>query len=302
MQPTTTDWGPGLIMFGVGAILAVVAIVLARRRSQPMSDPTPDDAQARYDGLIAELKEHAANKHLAAPEVWAAEQRRLEHAAASVLRQRDTLKHEQLKAQGRAEARAASSHQGFFGTHAALKGALVGGGLVAFVAFAAWQLTHATSARDDGMVATGGGAPPQAPMQRPDSTLEKLKADAEAQPQNADAVAAVALAYLRKQRFEEAVPYVQRGTMIDPFHVRTRVGRGVLRALNGDLPGAQSELESLAQKYPEAYDGLLFAGMMAMERQDRQQAIANFEQYLARAGSEAPPMMRRAVEELKSQR
>ncbi len=299
----TTNWGPGLWVLGgsAAAALGYLLINKSRLKSQPLE--TVDDYQARYQALIAELKEHTANKHLADAARWEAERERLQKAAAQVLRERDQKQHELRKAEARSEQKEQAKPTGFLANNPTLKGALLGGGLVSFFVFLGVQLNASSDSRPEGMSATGGPGPAVMQNQPPpvDEKLERLLAQAKNSPDDPDTLATAALALMRKQRFEEAVPMVHRATLIDPFHVRTRVGRSVIVALEGDLPRALSELESLAAKYPEAYDGRLFAGMMAMDQQDSARALVNFEAYLEQAGPEAPPMMRMAVQQLRAQ-
>ena len=141
---------------------------------------------------------------------------------------------------------------------------------------------------------------PQQP--RADPKLEALAARVQSNPGDVDAVADLAVHLFRRQAFDEARPLVDRATFLDPFHPRGRVGRAVVRALEGDLPGSINDLEALASRYPEAYDARMFAGMLAMEDNDQRRALMNLELYVALAPqSEQPPMMRMAVIQLKQE-
>src|SRR5207248_100558 len=103
MDPHVTNWTPGLIALAVAIFAAVVYALRARSSAAaPVAKPT-EDLDERYRAILGQLKEHAAQKHLAPAEQWQAEQTRLELAAAAVLRERDGAKHEQLKAEARAE-------------------------------------------------------------------------------------------------------------------------------------------------------------------------------------------------------
>lgn len=301
----TTNWGPGLWVLGGALAVAIGYLLINKKALQARPLETVDDYQARYQALLAEIKEHTANKHLAPAAQWEAEHQRLQQAAAQVLRERDQKQHEATKAEARAEVKAQTKADGLLASYPTLKGALIGGVLVAFFGYLALQLNQASGGRGEGMSATGGPGPAvmQQPNQPPpvDEKLERLVAQAKASPDDPDVLATAALALMRKQRFEEAVPLVYRSSLLDPFHVRTRVGRSVIVALEGDLPRALGELEALAAKYPEAYEARLFAGMMAMDQQDSARALVNFEAYLEQAGSDAPPMMRAAVQQLRAQ-
>ena len=301
-----TNWVPGLMMLGVGLAAALAYLFGSKRLQSDAPKPeTLDDLDARYQLLLGELRQHVANKHLLPLEDFNREKTRLEMAAADVLRSRDGKRHEETKKQARAEKQAVAAPT-FGSKNPALMGALVGGAVVAFFALLGYQLTQSSTERTDGMQATGavppggGGGPMQQP--RADPKLEALANRVQSNPGDVDAVADLAVHLIRRQAFEEARPLVDRATLLDPFHPRGRVGRAVVRALEGDLPGAIVDLEALASRYPEAYDARMFAGMLAMEDNDQRRALMNLELYVALAPqSEQPPMMRMAVIQLKQE-
>lgn len=306
MNPAhTTNWIPGLLVLGAGIAFALVYLLGNRRlRADAPKAETADDLEARYQRLLGELKEHSANKHLLAADVWAAEQARLERAAADVLRERDGKRHEAVKAQARAEKRAAEKGQAtsFLGKNPALTGALVGGAVVAFFAFLGFQLSQTATERVEGGSMTGGG--PSAPMQAPapDTKLEGLSARVRANPDDSDAVADLAVYLIRRQAFDDARPLIERAMLLDPYHPKARVGHAVMRAFAGDPAGAMDDLERLAARYPEAYDGHMFAGMLALDGNDTRRAIAAFEAFLATAPpADQPPMIRMAVQQLRAE-
>ncbi|MDP3152423.1 MAG: hypothetical protein Q8N23_07115 [Archangium sp.] len=301
-----TNWLPGLMMLAAGAAVALAYLFGSKRlKSDEPKPETLDDLDARYQLLLGELRQHVANKHLLSLEDFNREKTRLELAAADVLRSRDGKRHEETKKQARAEKQAAAAPT-FGSKNPALMGGLVGGAIVAFFALLGYQLTQSSTERTDGMQATGavppggGGGPMQQP--RADPKLEALANRVQSAPGDVDAVADLAVHLIRRQAFEEARPLVDRATLLDPFHPKGRVGRAVVRALEGDLPGAIVDLEALASRYPEAYDARMFAGMLAMEDNDQRRALMNLELYVALAPqSEQPPMMRMAVIQLKQE-
>lgn len=301
-----TNWLPGLMVLGAGAAVALAYLFGSKRlRTDEPRPETLDDIEARYQSLIGELRQHVANKPLLPPEAFAKEKARLEVAAAEILRTRDGKKHEELKKEARAEKQAAAAPT-LASKNPALMGALVGGVVVAFFALLAYQLTQSATERTDGMQATGmvppggGGSPMQQPQKDP--KLEALAQRVQGNPDDVDAVADLAIHLIRRQAFEEARPLVARATLLDPFHPKGRVGRAVVRALEGDMQGSITDLEALASRYPEAYDARMFAGMLAMEDNDQRRALMNLELYVALAPQdEQPPMMRMAVIQLKQE-
>jgi hypothetical protein len=294
----------------LGAGLAVALAYLFGSKRLQLDAPKPetlDDLDARYQSLLGELRQHVANKHLLAPDAFAKEKTRLEIAAADILRTRDGKRHDDVKKQARAEKQAAAAPT-LASKNPALMGALVGGAAVAFFALLGWQLTQSATEKPEGMGMQGGMGGPSAgrgPMQQEqqtDSKLEALASRVQANPDDIDAVTALSMHLIRRQAFDEARPLVDRATFLDPFHPKGRVGRAVLRALDGDLKGSMQDLEQLAGRYPDAYDARMFAGMLAMEDNDQRRALMKLEAYVTLApADEQPPMMRMAVSQLKQQ-
>lgn len=304
-----TNWLPGLMVLGAGAAVALVYLLGSKKlRTDAPKAETLDDLDARYQLLIEQLRTHVANKHLVPADDFHREKARLEQGAAEILRERDGKRHEETKKQARAEKRAAAEAAAptFASKNPGLMGALLGGAAVAFFALLGWQLTTTASERKDGMSATGmmppGGGP--GPMQAPppDPKLEGLAARVRAAPEDVEAIAELSLHLIRRQAFEDARPLIARGTELDPHHPKVRVGRAVMRAIAGEIPAAISDLETLAGRYPEAYDARMFAGLLALETSDQRRALMNLEQYVTIAPpAEQPPMMRMAVTQLRQQ-
>ncbi len=311
-QQHVTDWAPGVMAVGAGLAVAMVYLFGSQKLKKDAPKPeTLDDIEARYQLLLGELRQHVANKHLVPAEEYAREKARLETAAADILRARDGKKHEVVKQQARAE-KIATAAPTFASKNPGLIGALIGGAVVAFFAIAGFQLSSNGTEKPEGMqgggMMPGGGGMPgggaRGPMQEPrqDPKLESMSSRVQANPDDVDAVADLAVYLMRRQAFDDARPLVDRAILLDPFHPRARVGRAVVRALEGDLKGSMNDLEKLAGRYPEAYDGRMFAGMMAMEDNDPRRALNNLEAYVALAPQdEQPPMMRMAIGQLKQQ-
>ncbi len=303
---TPTNWTPGLVVLGFGIAGAAVYLLTSRRlKNDAPTGGTADDLQAKYDSLLIELKEHIANKHLQQGPEWETERARLEQAAAAVLREKSQLKHEALKAEARASTttQAASTDTSFFARNPALKGGLIGGAVVAFFVFLGWQLGQQSKPREEGMTATGAVPPgARAAPQQPemDTQIPILMEAVKKAPEDAEVLANLSMYMIRKQAFDEARQFVQRGTLLDPFHVRTRVARTVLAAVDGDAESAQAELERLGTVYPEAYEGLMYAGLIAVEQNDSPRALKNLEAYVAVAPqAEQPPFLRMALAQLR---
>ncbi len=303
-EHAATDWLPGLKV--LGAAVSVALFYLFRSKRLQLDAPKPeslDDLDARYQSLLEQLRTHVANKHLLGAEEFAREKTKLELGAAEILRARDGKKHEEVKKQARIEKQATAAPT-LATKHPALMGALVGGAVVAFVALLGWQLTQATTEKPEAMPQQMGpaGNPPMQQRPQSDARIDALAAKVQSNPDDVDAVSALGIQLIRRQAFDDAMPLIKRATFLDPFNPRGRVGRAVGRALDGDIKGSIDELESLGGKYPEAYDALYFAGMLAMEDNDQRRALRNLELYVELAPqAEQPPMMRMAVSQLKQE-
>jgi tetratricopeptide (TPR) repeat protein len=306
-----TNWLPGLITLGVGLAVAIFFALLQRRKAAPAVADDSAALDAKYQALLIQLKEHAASKHLATPEAWQVEQTRLEQAAAQVLRDKANVKHETLKTEARAGAmaKAAEAPQGFFAKNPALAGALWGGGAVAFFVFLGMSLSTESTARvDDGkgpMMGNGQVVTPQPsnPNEPPeDPRLAAALARAEREPDDVEVLANAANELIKRQMFDDAAPLVARATLIDPYHVKTRIYRTVLSALSGPPMTALAELEHLADTYEGAYQARLYAGALAAQTGSPERALKSFERYLEEAPkSEHPPMLQQGIAELRAE-
>lgn len=292
-----TNWVPGLIVLAIGAVAALAYLFSSRKLKADAPAPeTLDDFDARYRSLLEQLKEHLANKHLVAAEIFEAEKTRLEQAAADVLRARAGKASDVTKQQARAE-KLANAEPTFFSKHPAMMGGLVGGGVVAFFVVLGLQLSKETVEKPE-----MPQRPPPMRAQQEDPKLEALAVRVQQAPDDIDAVSDLFLHLIRRQAFQEARPLVQRAMLLDPFNPKARVGQAVVRALEGDLRGSIDDLEHLTARYPEAYDGFMFAGMLSLEDNDEPRALKNLSQYVELApASEQPPMMRVAVQQLREQ-
>jgi tetratricopeptide (TPR) repeat protein len=309
-----TNWTPGLITLGLGLAVAIFFALLNRRKAAPAVPQDNAALDARYQALLIQLKEHAASKHLATPESWAAEQTRLEQAAAQVLREKANVQHETLKTEARAQSlqKAAEEPKGFFGRNPAIAGAIWGGGAVAFFVFLGMSLSSESTARKEGggpMMGNSqtvqpqpgnangnGNEPPEDPK------LAAAMVRAEREPDDVEALSAAANELIKRQMFEDAAPLVARATLIDPYHVRTRIYRTVLDALQGDPAVALTELEHLADTYEDAYQARLYAGALAAQTNQPERALKAFERFIEEAPkSEQPPMIQQGIAELRAE-
>lgn len=310
-----TNWLPGIIVLAVAAVGALIYLFTARRPPEGASTGANDDLTTRYNVILEQLRTHLANKHLQPADTWEAERRRLELAAAAVLRERDGLAHDAQKAAARAERLASAPAGGtLFTAYPQLKPVLIGAAVVLFFGLLGLQLTQSTKPRADGMSATGmqppggmpaGEPPPGGGMEEPareDPKLRELSEAVQKAPDDLEKLGALSISLMHAQQFDQARPFVMHASALDPYDVKVRVARQVLRAVDGDMAGAMADLQRLADMYPEAYDARLFVGLIAMDQNDSARALKSFEWYLSTApAEEQPPMLPMAVAQLRQQ-
>ncbi len=308
-----TNWLPGLVVLGVGAILALVFVLLSRSSKLFAPAGGRDDKDKLLDLereiqiALDALRDHATEINRLPKEQYEAEKAQLELAAARALKARDDFqKAGGKKAKAEPKAGTAQGSLPF-----AAKAAIWGGLSVAFFVVLGFVLTGEEKPRQDGMEATGKvpsaqGGGQEAPLSAEEqeeqrqfnAAVEKVRKNGD----DVEALSVVAHALLRRQRFEEADALTERGIGLDPFHVETRIHRGMLRGAKGDFAGAAGDLEKLANLYPDSHEALLFAGAMALELGDRKRALSNFQRYMVEAPvAEQPPQIRMEIAALRAE-
>jgi tetratricopeptide (TPR) repeat protein len=307
MNPQTpTNWLPGLVVLAVGFIAAALYLLTQRFKdapAQPPRDGALEDLERRYQSLIEQLKELAAEKHTLAPERYQEERTRLEREAVAALKAKDAYLKKQDGGVKAPEPVPAPASTGFLSPQ--LKGALWGGGIVLFFGALGYLLVSEQRPRGEDDTATGR-VPPGAtaqPMQPDeDSELaqawEKLKAN----PGDLETAAQLSHELIRRQMYQDAERITVRGLAVDPFNVELRVHKGVLRAVRGDEHGAEQELTTLVNTYPDAQEALLFLGAIAVRQGDKAKALEFFERFAVEVPSNLhPPPLLAAIQQLRGE-
>ncbi|MGQ0504193.1 MAG: tetratricopeptide repeat protein [Myxococcaceae bacterium] len=311
MRPPT-NWVPGLIALGVALAFAIVFAVLSRKNKafDPSAANKDDnkllDLERAVQNALEALREHSVNAAHLTPDQFAAQKTELEIAAARAMKARDD--HQAKGNRTSKPVGAAPKPTGFFANNPGLRGALVGGLAVGFFVLLGVILTQEEKKRTDGMEATGktpgqSGEPQVSEEERQEeaefnAAMERVRKN----PDDVESLAKMTHALLRRQQFNEAVTLTERGVGVDPFHVETRVHRAMLKGAKGDLKAAVSDLEHLANTYPDAYEALLFAGAISLELGEKKRALTSFERYVVEApASEHPPQISQALAGLRAE-
>jgi Flp pilus assembly protein TadD len=313
-----TNWLPGLIALAISVLCGAAYLLLQRSKGgapaspEPQRDGVRDDLERRAQSLIEQLKELVADKHNMAPEQFEAEKSRLEREAAAALRARDEyIQQRKSPASGTAGTRAspqAPAPTGFAARNPQLVGALWGAGIVIFFGVLGYLIVAEQRPREDNMEATGRLPPGTAPSaQQPQTSPEDRELAAaqerlKANPNDLEAAALVAHEMIRRQDPEEAERLTTRTLAIDPFHIESRVHRGVLRAIRGDVVGAEKELVTLADTYPGAQEALLFLGFIHIQSGNRAKALEYFERFSVEVPRDMqPPQLQAAIAQLRQE-
>ncbi|MDC0707358.1 tetratricopeptide repeat protein [Stigmatella sp. ncwal1] len=318
MTPQTTNWWPGIIALGLSLLCGLTYLLLQRNKAggaapEPQRDGKQDDLDRRAQSLIEQLKELVAEKHNLAPEQFTAEKARLEREAAAALRARDEYRQSKSSPSGAPSATQSAPATavvatGFSSRNPQLVGALWGAGIVVFFGGLGYLLVSEQRPRDDGMEATGrlppgDTAPPQpSEMGEEDQVLADAQERLRANPNDLESSSLVAHEFIRRQRSEEAERLTNQALAIDPFHVESRVHRGVLRAIRGDAEGAEAELLVLADTYPGAQEALLFLGFISMQSGSKTKALDYFERFSVEVPRNMqPPQLDAAIAQLRQE-
>ncbi len=309
---TETNWWPGIIVLAIGLLLGGGYLLFLRPRTAGPRDERDDrraDLERRAQLFLDQLRELHADRHHLDPQQFAAEKDRLEQEAAAALRARDQLQRG-LKAGGAQasapSATAAASSESFWSKNPQLKGAAWGGGVVLFFVVLGLLLSQEQKPRDERGEATGRAPPMQAgadqSSDQEDPALTEILEQVRAHPDNVDLVARLSHQLINRRDWEEANRLTERGLGLNPFHVESRIHRAVLLAARGDEKAGIAALEHLTRDYPDAYEGLLFLGALALQKEDPRRALDYFERYLAEApASEHPPRLREGMAMLRNQ-
>ncbi|HYI02578.1 hypothetical protein [Hyalangium sp.] len=321
-----TNWLPGIIALVVSLLCGIGFLLLQRRKGGTPSTPESqkdgvlDDLDRRAQSLIEQLKELVADKHTLSPEQFQAEKSRLELAAAAALRARDEYVQKRkpgtTRPSGSSSSAAPGSGQaapaptGFAARNPQLVGALWGAGVVVFFGGLTFLLVSNLRAREEGMEATGRVPPGQSGMGQPqqpmppqeDAQLAEAMERLRANPTDLEASGFVGHELIRSRQLEEAEKVTKKALSIDPFHIESRVHRGVLNAIRGDGSGAEKELLELADTYPGAQEALLFLGFISLQSGNRGKALQYFERFTVEVPREhQPPGLDAAIAQLRKE-
>ncbi len=306
---TESHWIPGIVVLSLGLIAGALYLLFGRRSAAGTPTDRIGDAQRRVDSLLAQLREHEAEKHQMDPADWKAEHDRLERAAADAMRARDGVaRAPERTGKGKAgtpeAAPVPAAPRGFFGKHPQLAGAAWGAGLVIFFGALGLWLSQEAKPRGEGETATGtAGRGEQGAGQGDDQDFQTALARVRENPAGDLALTGEVIRELiGRSDFQQAQELNDRALAADPFRTELRVHRAFLKVVQGQKEAGMAELERLADLYPEGSSALLFRGMVQMQAQQPKEALREFEGYLAITPPQnVPPQLRSGIAQLRQQ-
>ncbi len=313
---TQTHWLPGIIVLAIGLAIGVAFLFRLRLQSArpgPDADGRLADLERAAQLILDQLKELVADRHHLEAAQFDAEKNRLEQEAAAALRARDEyargravpaqVNEKAAAATATATAVAAPTPQGWLARHPQLKGGLWGAGVVLFFVALGLFLGQEQKPREDGASATSKTPPMASPGEpQEDPALKEAMANYQAHPDSVDAIATLCHELINRQEFQEATRLTERALGLDPFHIESRIHRAVLAAIEGNRENGEKVLTHLADAFPNAYEGRLYLGLLALQSGQQRAALDNFERYAAEAPvNEQPPRLSEGIEMLRRQ-
>jgi len=288
-----THWLPGILAMAVALAAAAVYVALVLSRSRPAGQAAEAgkkkaELEARYRTAIDQLRELKAEQHHLSKEAYESQRAELERKAAEALRAKEA--HEGAPpAPGAvpAPAEKAAAGTGLLARHPEWKGALWGGGVVAFFGLLGFLLFRegkpAEPQGEGGMRGPMQSQQGQGPQGGGGDELEQALEHVREHPEDVESASMVAHELIRRQEWEQASQITERALGADPFHVENRIHRAVLKSVRGD-PAAAVDLQHLADTYPGSQEALLFLASLTA-RSDKARALDALERYV----SVAPP-------------
>ncbi|MCK6529858.1 tetratricopeptide repeat protein [Myxococcota bacterium] len=292
-----SEWFTGVVAIVAG--LSGAAIAASRLKdgtSRPAgSSEGLDDLREAQAFLMERVGELDADRAKLDPGEYRALRAELERELADLLRELDTRS---TRAAGEAAGEGASPRApaapGWLDRRPVVRGALWGGGTVAFFGVLVWVLTMSVGPR--GPMMTGGAPPDPVPptgsaggsgdganrqgAAEDQGRVAALRARLEADPADLDAALALSHALLASQQFDEAARYNDRVLEKRPDDPEALVHLGLMRSVSGDLDGGVAQVDAVLQVDPKMPEALLFRGMLAMQGRDRSAAVAYWRRYL----------------------
>jgi len=108
--------------------------------------------------------------------------------------------------------------------------------------------------------------------------LEKL---VKSQPENIDGLINYAALMMRQEKYEEAIPYLDRAVQLQPDNFYARLNRGIANFKTGKLDAAWEDYQELDRRLPKpAYIVHFALGEIAYQKKQKTRALEHYRKYL----------------------
>jgi cytochrome c-type biogenesis protein CcmH/NrfG len=286
MSDVFTQLAPGALVLTAAAIAGgLLATRLRRGGTVAATTNRKDDLDERLGHLLAHLRDLDEQERRLAPGSYESERRRIEAAAAALMKERDRVE-EVVVQPTPSTAQEGDAVIGFLAKNPQWKGALWGGGVVAVAAFLYMTVIAEQRPREAGGTMTGGsetgGAAPAGAGAQMDPEISALVAHLRASPSDLEALVRLGHLVLRGQMLDEARMLTDRALQLAPDNLEARVHDAVLIASRD--PGAGlKKLDAVLEKAPELSEAWLFRGMLGMQSGNQELMRESFTQFVAHA-------------------
>lgn len=285
MNGHATEWGPGLVALAVGLVVGFFLLRRSLRQAAPaaVAAPAPTrEAAARYEALVAQLRDLEDNASQLEPERLARERYALELAAAGALLAMEA-------GAPRAAATATAPGEIAAGDTAApatvgspaLRGFLWGAGGVAALALLGVMVSRQATERREGGSLTGSIPGEEERAAVPDD-VARLQAAVAARPDDLDARLELSLAHLQRRELMAVFEHTQYVLERRPKDPRALSYQALVRLAMGQAPEAEAMLQTAIAADPDSLDARLHLGLVYLQQGRMSDAEASLAEAIRR--------------------
>lgn len=295
------DWVPALVMLGIGAAIGVVLIWRFSRGTPAVAPPeTIDevldlrDERARFDALIAQLRELDDLASERTAEQLASERRDLEIEAARALRELE-LRAEipaisAAEVSGGVAGRACGAAAAPPRPASAWRGFAWGIGSIVAVAALVFFVMQATSDRSEGMSPTGGTGMDEPQADGPMIDLAALQREVQQNPGNMAARLDLAQALLIGRDFRGVMEQTEAVLKANPDEPRALSYEAVVRVARGENDRALEMAQRAVGLGSDNVETWVYLAIVHAQRGERDAAATVLEQTMRKFPADAPAL------------
>lgn len=269
MSGQPTDWGPGLVALFAGLVIGFLLLRRSLRQSgaaaTPVALPAPRrEAAARYEALVAQLRDLEDNASQLEPERLARERYGLELSAAGALLEMEAVAPLSASAAAGTVTSDAAAPATSVG-NPALRGFLWGAGGVAALALLGVMVSRQATERREGGSLTGSIPGEEERASVPDD-VARLQAMVAARPDDLDVRLDLSLLHLQRRELMAVFEHTQYVLERRPKDPRALSYQALVRLAMGQAPEAEAMLQTAIAADPESLDARLHLGLVYLQQ------------------------------------